>query len=354
MVVKILRFAAFVFGLGASGISAVAPVWAQEAAPAKELFGAIKLPSKGPANSTGFYAKGCLAGAVAIPADGPTWQAIHLSRNRRWGHPDLVAMLERLSREAAAKDGWPGILIGDMSQPRGGPMLNGHASHQVGLDADIWLTPMPDHKMTYAERENIAEYSMLKKDSLYVDPRRWTQAHANLIMRAASYPQVERIFVHPGIKKKLCDSWKGDRSNLGKVRPYYGHFYHFHIRMHCPKGTAGCVAQAPVPYGDGCGKQLAWWLSDKPWAKPKKSANDKPKVPVKPRFIKISDLPKACTVVLNAPATGSEMQAMMPSSQTAFAEEPEDKADSALASVPASFLVLPDNGPVPLPRPAVQ
>ena len=59
----------------------------------------------------------------------------------------MIKLIERLSREAAA-DGWPGLLLGDISQPRGGPMLSGHASHQIGLDADIWLNPMPNRKLS--------------------------------------------------------------------------------------------------------------------------------------------------------------------------------------------------------------
>ena len=86
---------------------------------------------------------------MAIATDGPTWQAMRLSRNRRWGHPTMIKLIEKLSRDAVA-DGWPGLLIGDISQPRGGPMLTGHASHQIGLDADIWLTPMPDRRLTAA------------------------------------------------------------------------------------------------------------------------------------------------------------------------------------------------------------
>ena len=111
--------------------------------PAKELFGAAKTPAAMAARSIGFYAKGCLAGGSALPIDGPAWQAMRLSRNRNWGHPELIALVEKLATEAKAHDGWPGLLVGDMSQPRGGPMLTGHASHQVGLDADVWLTPMP-------------------------------------------------------------------------------------------------------------------------------------------------------------------------------------------------------------------
>lgn len=109
--------------------------------PAKELFGAVTEPAPLAARSIGGYAKGCLAGGVSLPTNGPDWQVMRLTRNRNWGSPRLVDYLERLASDARALDGWPGLLIGDMSQPRGGPMLTGHTSHQVGLDADIWLTP---------------------------------------------------------------------------------------------------------------------------------------------------------------------------------------------------------------------
>jgi penicillin-insensitive murein endopeptidase len=118
---------------------------------AKEVFGREKGPAHIEARSIGFYAKGCLAGATALPINGSTWQVMRLSRNRNWGHPKLVDFLERLASQAP-KTGWTGLLVGDMSQPRGGPMLGGHASHQVGLDADIWLTPMPNRELTREER----------------------------------------------------------------------------------------------------------------------------------------------------------------------------------------------------------
>ena len=84
---------------------------------------------------------------------------------------------------------------------------------------------------------------MIRKGGLTVDEKLWTAAHMKLLKRAASYGQVERILVHPGIKKKLCDTVAGDRSWLKKIRPFWGHDYHFHIRIKCQAGSAGCKSQ---------------------------------------------------------------------------------------------------------------
>ena len=278
---------------------------------AKDLFGAQKSGSAGPASSYGFYSKGCFAGGVAIATDGPTWQVMRLSRNRMWGHPQMIALLEDLSGKAVA-GGWPGLLLGDISQPRGGPMLTGHASHQIGLDADIWLTKMPDKRLSATQRENMAAISVLKNngDSLYVDDKIWTEAHANLIKAAAEYPQIERVLVHPGIKKKLCDTVTGDRTWLSKVRPYWGHHYHFHIRLACPKGSPGCKGQQKTPEGDGCGKDLAWWFTDEPWKKA--PVGTKPKPPARDTMT-MASLPAACRAVLE----GGALPASKPAAQTA-------------------------------------
>src|SRR5436305_14262948 len=109
---------------------------------------------------------------------------MRLSRNRNWGHAKLVRLLERLS-EKGAKAGWRGLLVGDMSQPRGGPMLTGHASHQVGLDADIWLMPMPKQKLSRNEREEMSAVMMVREDRRDVDPRVWTPTHLAVIRAAA-------------------------------------------------------------------------------------------------------------------------------------------------------------------------
>src|SRR6476620_138483 len=142
--------------------------------PAKELFARRLKPADMQARSIGFYSHGCLAGGTALPINGKTWQVMRLSRNRNWGHPALIAFLERLADKAPKISNWPGILVGDMSQPRGGPMLTGHASHQVGLDADIWLTPMPNRELTRQEREEMSATMVVAKSRTDIDPDVWT------------------------------------------------------------------------------------------------------------------------------------------------------------------------------------
>jgi penicillin-insensitive murein endopeptidase len=274
---------------------------------AKQLFGTVKTGAPLAARAVGWYAKGCLAGAKPLAVDGPGWQVMRLSRNRMWGHPDLVALVERLARESTEKKEWSGLLVGDISQPRGGPMISGHASHQVGLDADIWLTPMPDRKLTRREREDLSATSMLASYNA-VNPKVWGEGQVKLIKRAASYPAVERILVHPAIKKALCEATdKKDRAWLSKVRPYFGHYYHFHMRIGCPKGSANCQHQPPVPGDDGCEAELKDWLkkvAPKPKPKPPVEAAKPPAKPAKPAprkpEITLADLPADCKAVLTA------------------------------------------------------
>ena len=264
---------------------------------AKELFGRKVLPAAMPTHVVGFYAKGCIAGAEGLPINGETWQVMRLSRNRYWAHPDMVALLKRLAARAQKDAGWPGILVGDMSQPRGGPMFTGHASHQVGLDADIWLTPMPNRKLSRNEREEMSAVMMVRADRLDIDPGVWTPTHLAVIRAAAQEPGVQRIFVNAAIKKALCREAKGDRGWLSKVRPMYGHDYHFHIRIRCPPGSGECEGQKEPTEGEGCSTgDLAYWFKDSV-LHPKP-----PKVPPKPRPpMTLAQLPAACKQVLTAP-----------------------------------------------------
>jgi penicillin-insensitive murein DD-endopeptidase len=264
--------------------------------PANQLFGRVMAPTKGSAHVVGFYSSGCLAGATSLPINGPEWQVMRLSRNRNWGHPALIRFLEKLAGKVHKAGTWNGLLVGDMSQPRGGPMLTGHASHQVGLDADIWLTPMPDRELTRQEREEMSATMTVAASRMDVDPQIWTEGHTAVIKAAAREAQVERIFVNAAIKKALCRDSDPDRSWMTKVRPYWGHDYHFHVRLRCPPDSPACRPQPPPPPGDGCGKDLEWWFTDEVLHPKVPAEPPKPKPPVT-----MANLPAACSGVLAAP-----------------------------------------------------
>ncbi len=260
---------------------------------AKQLFGAKRDGSGQTPSAYGSYAKGCLAGGVALPETGPTWQAMRLSRNRNWGHPELVDYVQDLSREAAKQPGWKGLYVGDLSQPRGGPMLTGHRSHQIGLDADIWMRAADDLNLSERARENISSISMRRSSGAFTN-NNWTRAHHEILKAAASDARVARIFVFPGAKVQMCKDEKGDRAYLRKIRPWWGHHYHFHVRLSCPKGSSGCANQSAPPPGDGCAEAQGW--VDRILNPPPPDPNAKPSPPR--RELTMGDLPRVCAQVL--------------------------------------------------------
>lgn len=260
---------------------------------ARFLFGAAPTGTSQQSEAVGGYARGCQAGAEQLAETGPTWQAMRLSRNRNWAQPVTVDFVQDLSRFAATLPGWEGLYIGDMSQPRGGPMLTGHASHQSGLDADIWMLPPDRLNLSVEERENISSISMRRSAGAYTNDQ-WTPEHEALLRAAASDPRVARIFIFPGAKVAMCNSATGDRSWLNKIRPWWGHHYHFHVRLNCPPGDTACVDQAPPPPGDGCADAEAW--VDRILNPPPPDPNPAP--PTGP--LTMAQLPGQCLDVLNA------------------------------------------------------
>jgi penicillin-insensitive murein endopeptidase len=246
----------------------------------------------------GYYPRGCLQGGVELPPTGSTWQVMRLSRNRNWGHPELVNFLERFAPLAAKATGWKGVLIGDMAQPRGGPLPFGHKSHQIGLDVDIWFMPMPDRVLSKEERESILASDVVAADGKHVNDKIWSPADIAFIRTAAEQPEVERVLVNAAIKKELCRvEDQNDKAWMSKVRPWYGHDDHIHVRLKCPADSPDCRAQPAVPGGDGCDKSLDHWFAD--WILRLKI----PEFGGSSRGLKLKDLPPACVAVLNAPAS---------------------------------------------------
>lgn len=291
MIRKFLTVAAVAVGLIAPTVT---PATADPLA--KDVFGSFRAASGGPPVSIGFYSKGCGQGFVQLPESGPSWQAMRLSRNRNWGHPELINFLMGLS-QAAQQAGWRGLYIGDLSQPRGGPMVSGHASHQLGLDADIWMLPPSSLNLSPQDRENISSQSI-------TDPRGvgltnvWNAGHMSIMRAAARDRRVERILVDPVAKVAMCQMETGDRSWLRKIRPINAHNYHFHVRLACPRGSI-CDRQDPPPAGDGC-EEAAEWIRNR--IDPSRVKPVPPDPDYRhPRTFRLSELPAQCRNVAAAP-----------------------------------------------------
>jgi penicillin-insensitive murein endopeptidase len=271
---------------GAAAWLAVIP-WVAEPARAQTsqpiAWHLVRTPSPGPAQAIGGYAHGCLAGGVALPLDGTGYQVIRPGRHRYFGHPALLDYLRKLGQRTRAA-GLGIIDIGDMAQPRGGPLNFGHASHQIGLDVDIWLRldlpPLPRDR-----RDDVKEVSVVDGNTLELVPSLWTPAQMTLIRLATEDARVARIFVNPVIKLELCRRAGADRGWLRLIRPWYGHDDHFHVRLSCPADSPLCESQPPLPPGDGCDAELMSWL---PEARPPVPKAGSPPPPPKPA------LPAAC------------------------------------------------------------
>lgn len=235
---------------------AMAVVAASVAEAADGGWSKVTRPVSGAASAIGSPAAGCLAGGVALAPEGDGYQVLRPSRHRNFGHPRLVAFVRSLA-DAARAGGLGTVLVADMAQPRGGPMPFGHGSHQTGLDVDIWFR-IPSQPLGPEEIEAPQGISMVK--GLGVDPARWTPAQGRLLQLAARSPEVDRIFVNPAIKHHLCATTTGDRAWLTKLRPWWGHDEHFHIRLACSADDDNCESQKPVPDGDGCGAELESWF----------------------------------------------------------------------------------------------
>lgn len=280
------------------------PVAAQDLA--NQLFGAKAAPSAQNPMPVGSYARGCGAGMVELPETGPSWQAMRLSRGRNFGQPVMIDYLRDLSG-VAQQIGWAGLYIGDISQPRGGPMTSGHASHQIGLDADIWMLPPRRLNLSRADRENISSIPVRSDDQRSVTAN-WTASHQALMRAAALDDRVDRIFVAAAVKLEICKTATNkDKKWLQKIRPVAGHETHFHVRLKCPSGAQACETQTPTVSelskgGNGCDETLTWWVTDylnPPKSTKKPKAEDGPRKK-RPREFTMADLPKQCAAVLSS------------------------------------------------------
>ena len=216
--------------------------------------------SADPVHIIGGQASGCIAGAIELPAEGPGYSTIRASRSSFWGHPAVVGAVETLAVQAHDA-GLPALFVGDLSRPGGGPIPGGHASHQLGLDADIYLDVTAKPRLDASGRDQLEPLSLVRPDQRDIDPARWMPGVTTLIRLATQLPGVDRVLVNAAIKQQMCRVATGDRAWLRLVRPWYGHAAHMHIHFRCPADQPDCRDGAPPPPpGDGC-DALGWWFT---------------------------------------------------------------------------------------------
>jgi penicillin-insensitive murein endopeptidase len=240
----------------------------------------IQHPTPGEPQVIGGVANGCISGAQALAESGPGYVSIRRHRNRFYGHPNTIRMIQELG-EVQAKAGKQLVMIGDLSQPRGGIMSSKHRSHQNGMDVDIWLTltdSVEGAKVTAPEGQDPP--SMLTPDNKSPN-QYWGSTQIRLIQTIAERPDVDRIFINGGIKKALCDTKHKDSPWMAKVRPWWGHNSHFHVRLKCPEDSPQCEQQKANPPGNGCGSELTPWLKP-PFKQKEEKKEDKPEPPPPP------------------------------------------------------------------------
>lgn len=254
-------------------------VWSGRAS-ADQDWATVSGPLEGRAQIIGHHGGACLIGAMQLAPEGVGYQTVDMRRNRHFGHPELIDYVQRLGQRVADA-GFGPILVGDMAQPRGGPMSYGHVSHQSGLDVDIWFRlDLPE--LDRSEREGLEQPIVVDAQSGQIDRTRWTDTHAQLIRMAADDPRVSRIFVDAAIKRDLCERDWENRSWLRRIRPWAAHDEHLHVRLRCPPGSLSCVDQPEPPPGEGCQNLQPT---------PRTTAEARPN----------RKLPAACAAVLQAP-----------------------------------------------------
>lgn len=246
----------------------------------------IKTPTNAMPEAFGSYSNGCMAGAEKLPKSGKGYVDMRRNRHRYYGQPALITFVKALGKYTDKRYGRK-HLIGDLSQPRGGKMNFGHSSHQIGLDVDIWMQTLPKKQSInpYRDMKTVVNKATGQVLGDVLEP-----ATRDALYFAATYPKTARIFVNPVVKQYLCQT-EHNTAWLRKLRPWWGHDQHFHVRLSCPKHATFCKNQKPIPKGDGCNNSLYNWVDEQSGLV---TGRIKPKPVKKPRKRKPKILPKQC------------------------------------------------------------
>ncbi len=259
------------------------------------LFALATIPTlamgEGQSESIGTYNNGC----ILYPAElekSDIYKLPRLARGNNYGNPALTDFLEDYAYRIKEMTGKQ-LLIADLSKNNGGPTLMLHSSHQTGLDADIWYRLYSQKQnLSQTDIEDLKPIDMVSKDGSTMGEL-WSSENEEILKTFAQNDKIERIFVNPIIKKNFCTKFKSEDWQK-KIRPWWGHNEHFHVRLKCPDNSPDCTMKGQAIKDDGCGKDLDWWFSEE--AKlPKSKKEAEGKISEEELFEK---LPERCKPIL--------------------------------------------------------
>ena len=121
----------------------------------------ISAPSPGAPQAIGTYANGCQTGARTLSESGDGYVSIRRFRNRYYAQPVTLELIHHVGARMAQQG--RRILVGDLSQPIGGEMSYGHASHQSGLDVDFWFSTLAHNQHPSPNLDKTDPPSMVDK-----------------------------------------------------------------------------------------------------------------------------------------------------------------------------------------------
>ena len=213
------------------------------------------------ASSIGAPNKGKLAGALKLR---PSRALKIKQRATTWALPDLVKLLQRAAGKVAKKHPRSVLLVGDLSQKNGGPML-GHNSHQTGRDADVGFY-VANSKGKPAAMTRFVAFDGAGKSSQvtwaqFDDARNWALVEALLTDKDAparyifvSNPLRLRLLAYAAKKKVAKDLQTKAAFAMLSPRDADVHDDHFHVRIGCPESMRGTcheesLARSPVTMG---------------------------------------------------------------------------------------------------------
>lgn len=174
---------------------------------------------------------------------GPGLEILPKSRDRVYGHPSLVLMLQRSAKQIARSFPGSTLTVGDLSFAGGGPLV-GHASHQSGRDADI-LFYVRDAKGRIAKTPGFIAFGGDGKARdgsglVFDDERNWqlVQAWAKDHRAGLAY-----VFISRPLRARLLawGSKHATKDDIAKVAALFvqpddsePHDDHYHVRIRCP------------------------------------------------------------------------------------------------------------------------